>query len=67
MSSGLKLMLLLGCAMLVLLEAPRCGLVVLEDLGGPYPQLEPGLESAALESQTEPMEVTQPEAETTKR
>jgi len=50
MSAGLRLMLVLGCAMLVLLEAPRCGLVILEDLSGPYPQMEPGLESAALDA-----------------
>lgn len=59
MNPGLRLMLLLGCAMLVLLEAPRCGLVLIEDLAGPYPQMEPSLESAALEAPQEPQELLQ--------
>jgi hypothetical protein len=53
MNPGLRLMLLLGCAMLVLLEAPRCGLVLIEDLSGPYPHSEPSLESAALDAPEE--------------
>lgn len=77
MSSGLRLMLLLGCAMLALLEAPRCGLVLMEDLSGPYPQSGHELESASLESamlaapaeelQAVQMQPTQAAEETTKQ
>jgi hypothetical protein len=49
MTHALRWMLILGCLMLAVLEAPRSSALVAEDLGGPY--REPlAVESASLES-----------------
>ena len=37
MSSTLRWMLIVGCLMLAVLEAPRSSALVVEDLAGPYP------------------------------
>ena len=37
MNPALRLMLILGCLMLAVLEAPRSSALVAEDLAGPYP------------------------------
>lgn len=36
MNQALRWMLILGCLMLAVLEAPRSSALVAEDLGGPY-------------------------------
>jgi len=36
MNHALRWMLILGCLMLAVLEAPRSSALVVEDLGGPY-------------------------------
>ena len=37
MNPTLRWMLILGCLMLAVLEAPRSSALVVEDLAGPYP------------------------------
>ncbi len=49
MSAALRWMLILGCLMLAVLEAPRSSALVLEDLAGPYAAL-PAPEFATLEA-----------------
>lgn len=39
MNSTLRWMLILGCLMLAVLEAPHSSALVVEDLAGPYPEL----------------------------
>jgi hypothetical protein len=49
MSSTLRWMLILGCLMLAVLEAPRSSALVVEDLAGPYPA-PPAVQVATIES-----------------
>jgi hypothetical protein len=46
MNQALRWMLILGCLMLAVLEAPRSSALMAEDLAGPYP--EPQLSQAEL-------------------
>jgi len=49
MSSTLRWMLILGCLMLAILEAPRSSALVVEDLAGPY-AAQPAAEFARVEA-----------------
>ena len=49
MSSTLRWMLILGCLMLAVLEAPRSSALVVEDLAGPY-AAQPAAEVATIEA-----------------
>jgi hypothetical protein len=59
MNLALRWMLILGCLMLAVLEAPRSSALVVEDLAGPYadaprleepplPRVEPGTSALSL-------------------
>lgn len=54
MNPTLRWMLILGCLMLAVLEAPRSSALVVEDLAGPYPA-PPAGEVVALESAAQPL------------
>jgi hypothetical protein len=49
MSATLRWMLILGCLMLAVLEAPRSSALVVEDLAGPY-AAQPAAEVAKVEA-----------------
>lgn len=68
MNHGLRWMLILGCLMLAVLEAPRSSALVAEDLAGPYaesqlsqaepaqPSTQPLLAGAELADAQDPFE-----------
>jgi len=49
MNQALRWMLILGCLMLAILEAPRASALVAEDLGGPYRE-QPSVRTVSSES-----------------